>query len=68
MRVEQTDEKELMFCDFCIKAGVSAEKTNFVNGCPSMCMESIRSHEASNADVHAVNKHVNEWKPSEALL
>ena len=34
LREEQTDEKELMFCDFCIKAGVSAgKKTNFVNGC-----------------------------------
>ena len=65
-RVKQTDEKELMFCDFCIKTGVSAEDTNFVNGCPSMCMESVRSHEARNAHVLAANKHVNEQKPSEA--
>ena len=66
MRVEQTDQKELKFCDFCIKAGVSAEKPSFSNGCPSMHMESVWSHEASNVHVLAANKHVNEKKPSEA--
>ena len=33
-----------------------------------MCMESVRSHEASNAHVLAANKHVNEQKPSEASV
>ena len=49
-----------MFCDYCIKAGVSAEKTNFVHGCPSLSIESIKKHEASNVHVFAANKHKNE--------
>ena len=41
LRFKQTDEKEVTFCNFCIRAGISAEKTNFVCGCPSMHLESI---------------------------
>ena len=56
-----------MFCDFCIKVGVSAEKKLSllmdVHQCP--CNQS-GAHEASNAHVLATNKHVNEQKPSEA--
>ena len=35
LRVESTPEHD-MFCDYCVKAGVSGDKCNFVRGCPSM--------------------------------
>ena len=44
LRLEQIDENEVMFCNFCIRAGLSAEKTNFISGCTSMHLESMKSH------------------------
>ena len=64
--LEDDESKELMFCDYCIKAGVSAEKTNFVQGCPSLHIESIKKHEASNVHVFAAIKHKNEVTPNKA--
>ena len=66
LRVEVQPNGELMFCDFCIKAGTPPEKTNFVMGCSSLCFESIKLHESSNTHLFAVNKHVNEQIPTEA--
>ena len=42
------------------------KKTNFVHGCPSLCIESIKKHEASSVHVFAANKHKNEVTPNEA--
>ena len=40
LRVEtKADGEEVMFCDFCIKAEISADKTNFINGCKSLKLE-----------------------------
>ena len=36
-----------MFCDFCVKAGISADKM-FVKGCTSLKLESPKHHETSN--------------------
>ena len=54
-----------MFCDFCLKAGVSSDKS-FIKGCTSLKLESIKHHEASNMHLLSANKHVNEEKPEEA--
>ena len=55
-----------MFCDFCIRASIAPEKTNFVKGCSTLRLESIKLHESSNSHLFAVQKHVNEQTPSEA--
>ena len=55
-----------MFCDYCIEAGVSADKSTLVKGCSSMRLESIKYHEGSNMHLLAANKHINKMKPSEA--
>ena len=62
----KADGEEVMFCDFCIKAEISADKTNFINGCKSLKLESIKHHETSNMHLFAANKHFNEENPSEA--
>ena len=37
LRVEtNTSDEEIMFCDFCIKADISSDKTSFINGCKSL--------------------------------
>ena len=33
LRVESTLEHDIMLCDYCVKAGVSGDKCNFVRGC-----------------------------------
>ena len=33
LRGESTPEHDIMFCDYCVKAGVSSDKCNFVRGC-----------------------------------
>ena len=49
LRVEvNTKGEEMMFCDFCIKAGISSDKTSFVKGCTSLKLESIKHHEKGN--------------------
>ena len=57
-----------MFCDFCIKVDISADKTTFINGCKSLKLESLKHHEASNMHLFAANKHVNEEDPSKHQL
>ena len=66
MRVENISDEEVLFCDYCIKAGVSSEKTSFTKGCKSLQLESIKHHEGSNMHLFSANKHKNEEKPSEA--
>ena len=66
LRVESTSENDIMFCDYCIEAGVSADKSTFVKGCSSIRLESIKYHEGSNMHLLAANKHINKMKPSEA--
>ena len=66
LRVEtNASGDEIMFCDFCLKAGVSSDKS-FIKGCTSLKLESIKHHEASNLHLLSANKHVNEEKPEEA--
>ena len=55
-----------MYCDFCIKASISANKTTFVNGCKTLKVESIKHHEISNMHLFATNKHMNVEKPEDA--
>ena len=67
LRVEISDEGvESMFCDFCIKAEISVEKTAFVNGCTNLKLDSIKHHESSNMHLFAAVKNANEKKPDEA--
>ena len=67
LRVEvNTKGDEMMFCDFCIKAGVSSDKTSFIKGCTSLRLESIKHHETSKMHIFAAVKNVNEKKPDEA--
>ena len=66
LRVETNSEEDTMFCDYCIKAGVSSDKSAFVKGCSSIRLESIKYHEGSNQHLLAAKKHINEMKPSEA--
>lgn len=66
LRVETCSDNDIMFCDYCIKADVSADKSMFVKGCSSIRLESIKYHEASNAHIFAVKRHINEINPSEA--
>ena len=66
LRVEVKPDGALMFCDFCIKASIAPEKTNFVKGCSILRLESIKLHESNNSHLFAVQKHVNEQTPSEA--
>ena len=66
LRVEAKPDGDLMFCDFCIKAGIAPEKTNFIMGCSTLSFESIKLHESSNSHLFAVQKHVNEQTPLEA--
>ena len=35
--------KKIMFCDFCIKAGISSDKTSFINGCTNFKLETIKT-------------------------
>ena len=55
-----------MFCNFCIKAEIPADKTNFIQGCKSLKLESVKHNECSNMHLFAANKHINEENPSEA--
>ena len=67
LRVEvNTKGEEMMFCDFCIKAGISSDKTSFVKGCTSLKLESIKHHEKGNMHLFAAVKNSNEKKPDEA--
>ena len=36
LRVENISDEEVLFCDYCIKAGVSSQKTSFIKGCKSL--------------------------------
>ena len=67
LRVETNpDGEEMMFCDYCIKAGTSSDRNSFVKGCASLRLESIKYHEASNTHLFAANKQKNEQNPTEA--
>ena len=66
LRVETCSDNDIMFCDYCIKADVSADKSMIVKGCSSIRLASIKYHEASNAHIFAVKRHINEINPSEA--
>ena len=59
-------DQDIMFCDNCTTAGVSADKTNFIKGCTSLRLESLKYHEASKTHVLAANAHVNKVNPSDA--
>ena len=60
------DEKEIMFCDFCIKAKIVGDKSVFIKGCGNIKLETIKKHETSNNHLFAANKHVNEKEPTKA--
>ena len=66
LRVTSTTDHDIMFCDYCIKAGVSADKSVFVKGCTSIRVESTKYHQDSSQHTLAVNRHMSEMKPSEA--
>ena len=56
----------MMFCDFCVKAGISSDKTSFVKGCTTLKLESLKHHETSNMHLFSAKKYANEEKPEEA--
>ena len=58
--------EEIMFCDLCMKAGISSDKTSFNNGCTNFKLETIQHYESSNKHLYSANKHANEAKPAEA--
>ena len=60
------DDKEIMFCDFCIKADMDSDGNAFVKGCSTMKLYSIKKHEGSNNHLFAAKKHLNETNPKEA--
>lgn len=66
LRAEIIDGKQLMFCDFCIAAGIESRKDAFVRGSSNMKLGSIESHETSNNHKFAVSKYKNAQKPTEA--
>ena len=66
MMIECMEDQDIMFCDYCTTAGVSADKTNFIKGCTSLRLESLNYHEASKTHVLATNAHVNIVNPSDA--
>ena len=67
LKVESNPKgEEIMFCDFCIKAHISRDKTSSINGCTNFKLETIKHHESSNMHLYSVNKHPNEAKPTEA--
>ena len=59
LRVETNEEQDIMFCDYCINAGISSDKSMFVKGSSSIRLESIKYHEGSNLHVLALSKHIN---------
>ena len=66
-RVERNnDDVELVFCDFCIKAGIQSDRNVFLKGSSNLKLYSINQHETSNIHLYAVNKYVNEKKPTYA--
>ena len=66
LRVETNEEQDIMFCDYCINAGISSDKSMFVKGCSSIRLDSIKYHEGSNQHVLALSKHINKMKPTDA--
>ena len=42
------DDKELMFCDFCVKTGKESENNAFVKGCSNLKLYSIKKHEINS--------------------
>ena len=66
LRLEKKDDTEVMFCDFCISAGVSTDKTAFISGCSNLRLETIKYHESSNTHLLATNKHANVENPQDA--
>ena len=55
-----------MFCDFCIKTGKDSDNNGFVEGCSNLKLYSIKEHEISSCHLYAINKHINDQKPTEA--
>ena len=55
-----------MYCDFCMESGVSTDKTIFVQGCPSPCLETLKTDEGSNIHVFTTYMHVNEVNQTDA--
>ena len=53
---------EIMFCYFCVKSGISSDKTSFVKGCTSLKLESLKHHETSNMHLFSAKKYANEKK------
>ena len=67
LRIETDDnDKETMFCDFCIKAKIPGDKSAFIHGCTNLKLETIKKHEGSNNHLLAANKHANEKEPTKA--
>lgn len=66
LRVETTNDTQLMFCDFCIAAGIHSDKNVFLKGCSNLKLNTIKYHEGSNSHLLATNKYRNTQKPSEA--
>ena len=60
------EDQDIIFCDYCTTAGVSADKTNFIKGCTSLRPELLKYHEVSKTHVHATIVHVNNVKPADA--
>ena len=41
LRVETNEEQDIMFCDYCINAGISLDKSMFVKGCSSIGINKV---------------------------
>ena len=66
LRLETNEEQDIMFCDYCINAGISSDISMFAKGCSSIRLESIKYHKGSNQHVLALSKHINKMKPTDA--
>ena len=68
LRVEtDANGDEIIICNFCVKAGISSDKTSFVKGCTSLKLESLKHHETSNMHLFSAKKYANEQKTEELV-
>ena len=55
-------KEEGMVCSYCVDANVHENKTEFVKGCKSAQIKSVRKHETSEVHIHAAEVLKNRMK------
>ena len=66
LRVETTNHTQVMFCDFCIAAGIQSDRNVFLKGCTNLKLNTIKYHKGSNSPLLSTNKYRKTQKLSEA--